>query len=75
MGGAFSVARGLRAPGGVPGACGPLSFALGVSSPRLCWERPLGLRRNSIVAYFFYGILLWVLTVRALLAAIIGHLR
>ena len=29
MGGAFSVARGGRGPGGVPGACGPLSFALG----------------------------------------------
>ena len=53
---------------------GAFSFALGVPSPRLCWERPLGLRRNSIVAYFFYGILLRVLTIRALLAAIVGLL-
>ena len=59
----------------MPGACGPLSFALGVPSPRSCWERLLGFPRNPIAAYFFYGILLRVLTVRALLAAIIGHLR
>ena len=76
MGGAFSFARGAAGRGrGLPGGRGPLSFALGVPSPCSCWERLLGLRPNSIVAYFFYGILLRVLTVRALLAAIIGHLR
>ena len=54
---------------------GAFSFALGVPSPRSRRERLRGLRRNPIAAYFSYGILLRVLTVRALLAAIIGHLR
>ena len=74
MGGAFSFARGPQARGG-PGPEAPLSFALGVPSPRSCRERLRGLRRNPIAAYFSYGILLRVLAVRALLAAIIGHLR
>ena len=74
MGGAFSFARGAAGPG-LPGACGPLSFALGVPSARSRRERLRGLRRNPIAAYFSYGILLRVLAVRALLAAIIGHLR
>ena len=67
MGGAFSFAQ---------GASGPLSrFAPGTPSPCSRRERLRGLRRNSIAAYFSYGILLRVLTVRALLVAIIGHLR
>ena len=66
MGGAFSFALGGR---------GPFSLALGAPSARSRRERLRGLRRNSIAAYFSYGILLRVLTVRALLAAIIGHLR
>ena len=69
MGGAFSFARGAAARG-VPGACGPLSFAPGVPSPRSRWERLRGLPRNPIAAYFSYGILLRVLTVCALLAVI-----
>ena len=71
----FYDRRGPR-PGAVscPGLR-PLSFAQGVPSLCSCWERLLGLRPNSIAAYFSYGILLRVLTVRALLAAIIGHLR
>ena len=75
MGGAFSVARGAAGPGEPPGACGPLSFAPGAPSARSRRERLLGFPRNPIAAYFSYGILLRVLTVRALLAAIIGHLR
>lgn len=66
MGGAFSFAQ---------GAAAPFSFALGVPPPRSRRERLLGFPRNPIAAYFSYGILLRVLTVRALLAAIIGHLR
>ena len=75
MGGAFSFAQGGPQARGGPGPAAPLSFALGVPSPCSCRERLRGLRPNSAVAYFFYGILLRVLTVRALLAAIIGHLR
>ena len=54
---------------------GAFSFALGVPSQCSRRERLRGLQRNPIAAYFSYGILLRVLTVRALLAAIIGHLR
>ena len=76
MGGAFSFAQGAAARGReLPGAAAPFSFALGVPSPCSRRERLRGLRPNSIAAYFSYGILLRVLTVRALLAAIIGHLR
>ena len=77
MGGAFSFAQGGPQARGreLPGAAPPFPLRSGIPSPRSRRERLRGLRRNSIAAYFSYGILLRVLAVRVLLAAIIGHLR